>query len=50
VIDARLAPGICYFIGAVAFHIRANDLGNLPTPLAYLATAAVVLTLLLTTL
>ncbi|MQA07225.1 MAG: DoxX family protein [Pseudonocardiaceae bacterium] len=36
---------ICYFIGAVGFHIRAHDTKNLPTPVVFavLATAALVL-------
>lgn len=41
---------ICYFIGAVVFHIRANDAKNLPTPLAFAAIAAVALALRLVTL
>ena len=41
---------ICYFIVAVAFHIRANDAKNLPTPLTLAAIAAVVLALRLATL
>ena len=41
---------ICYFIGAVAFHIRANDAKNLPTPLAIAVIAAVALALRLATL
>ena len=41
---------VCYFIGAVAFHIRAGDVKNMPTPIVYLATAAVALALHLTRL
>lgn len=32
---------LCYFLVAVAFHIRAGDLANLPTPVALAAVAAV---------
>jgi len=37
----------CYFLVAVVFHIRADDLGNLPTPLliALVAAAALILRL-----
>jgi hypothetical protein len=41
---------ICYFIGAVAFHVRSGDTANLPTPLAFAATAVVALVLRLATL
>jgi hypothetical protein len=41
---------ICYFIGAVTFHIRANDASRLPTPLAYTAIAVLALALRLATL
>jgi len=41
---------ICYFIGAVAFHIRANDAKNLPTPVALAVIAAVALALRFATL
>jgi hypothetical protein len=39
---------VCYFLVAVAFHIRANDAKNLPTPLviALIAGAALVLRLM----
>jgi DoxX-like family len=40
---------ICYFIGAVAFHIRAHDAKNLPTPLAYAVIAVVALIVRLAT-
>jgi hypothetical protein len=40
---------ICYFIGAVAAHIRADDATNLPTPLAFAAMAVVALMLRLAT-
>lgn len=40
---------VCYFIGAVTFHLRAGDARNLPTPLAMLATAVVTLVLQLVT-
>lgn len=40
---------ICYFIGAVVFHIRANDVKNLPTPLMYAVIAAVALIVRLAT-
>ncbi|MFC7447744.1 DoxX family protein [Rhodococcus daqingensis] len=36
---------ICYFAGAVAFHLRAHDAKNLPVPLAYAAVAVVALAL-----
>jgi hypothetical protein len=35
----------CYFLVAVIAHLRADDAKNLPTPLAYLLVAALVLTL-----
>jgi DoxX-like protein len=41
---------ICYFSGAVAFHIRANDADNLPRPLAFVVIAVVALGLRLATL
>jgi hypothetical protein len=41
---------ICYFIGAVAFHLRANDAKNLPTPVALAVLAAVALALRFATL
>jgi hypothetical protein len=41
---------ICYFIGAVAFHIRAHDAKNLPTPVALAVIAAVALALRFATL
>jgi hypothetical protein len=41
---------VCYFAVAVAFHIRAHDERNLPTPLALAAIAAVALALRLATL
>lgn len=36
---------ICYFIGAVVFHIRADDAKHLPVPLAYAVIAALALAL-----
>lgn len=36
---------ICYFLVAVIAHLRARDAKNLPTPLAYLLVAVLVLTL-----
>lgn len=47
---AAAAGVICYFVVAVAFHIRADDARNLPTPLTLAVTAAVVLVLQLATL
>lgn len=41
---------ICYFIGAIAFHVRADDTRNLPTPLAFAIFAGVALVLRLATL
>ena len=41
---------ICYFLGAVAFHLRANDAKNLPTPVALAVLAAVALALRFATL
>jgi hypothetical protein len=41
---------VCYFIAAVAFHIRANDMEHLGTPLAFAVLAAVALILRLATL
>lgn len=49
-IGAAAAVGvICYFIGAVAFHIRAGDAGNLAAPVAFAALAVVALALRLAT-
>jgi hypothetical protein len=36
---------IAYFVGAISFHVRNDDLGRLPTPAAYLAMAAASLVL-----
>ncbi|MFD4183986.1 DoxX family protein [Rhodococcus sp. NPDC058514] len=36
---------ICYFIGAVVFHIRSHDTKNLPVPLTYAAIAVAALLL-----
>jgi hypothetical protein len=41
---------ICYFIGAVTFHLRAHDAKHLPTPLVYAALAALALALQLAAL
>jgi hypothetical protein len=41
---------VCYFLVAMAFHLRADDAKNLPTPLAFALLAAVVLALRLATL
>ncbi|MGH3328358.1 MAG: DoxX family protein [Streptomycetales bacterium] len=41
---------ICYFVGAVACHIRANDAKSLPTPLAFTVIAVVALVLRLAAL
>jgi hypothetical protein len=41
---------ICYFIVAIAFHIRAHDERNLPTPLAIALIAVAALVLQLATL
>jgi hypothetical protein len=41
---------ICYFVVAVAFHIRAHDEKNLPTPLAIALIAVAALVLRLATL
>jgi hypothetical protein len=41
---------IAYFIVAIAFHIRANDVENLPTPFAMASIAAAALVLRLATL
>lgn len=41
---------VCYFLIAIAFHIRARDARNLPAPLTYAVLAAVALTLRLATL
>jgi hypothetical protein len=44
---AAAAALVCYFLVAIAFHIRAGDVRNIPMPLtlALLAAAAVVLRL-----
>jgi hypothetical protein len=47
---AAAAGLVCYFIVAVAFHIRANDTQHLPTPLALAVIAALVLALRIATL
>jgi hypothetical protein len=41
---------ICYFLVAIAAHIRADDASNLPTPVAIAVIAAVALTLRIATL
>jgi hypothetical protein len=41
---------ICYFVGAVVFHVRANDTKNIATPTALGLAAAVVLALQLASL
>jgi DoxX-like family len=41
---------VCYFIVAIAFHIRADDAKHLPTPVALVAIAGVTLALRLATL
>jgi DoxX-like family len=41
---------VCYFVVAIASHIRAHDERNLPTPIAFEAIAAAALALRLTTL
>lgn len=41
---------VCYFIAAIAFHIRADDLGNLPTPVVIALIGAATLTLRLASL
>ncbi len=41
---------VCYFVGAVAFHLRADDAKHLPTSLAYAGIAVVALVLRLATL
>jgi DoxX-like family len=41
---------ICYFLVAIAFHIRADDARNLPTPVAIAVIAAAALTLRIATL
>lgn len=40
---------VCYFLGAVTFHIRAGDPRNLPLPLGFEALAIAALVLHLTT-
>ena len=50
-IGVAAASGVfCYFIVAVAFHMRANDGKNLPTPLVIALIAAAALILRLATL
>jgi DoxX-like family len=50
-IGIAAAVGVtCYFVVAVAFHVRADDARNLPTPLALAVIAAVLLALQLATL
>jgi hypothetical protein len=41
---------VCYFVVAIAFHIRADDERNLPTPVAFEAIAVAALALRLTTM
>ena len=41
---------ICYFLVAIAFHIRADDVTNLPTPVAIGVIAAAALALRIATL
>lgn len=47
---AAAAGVVCYFIVAIAFHVRSRDVGNLPTPLALAGIGAVALFLRLATL
>jgi DoxX-like family len=47
---AAAAGVVCYFILAIASHIRADDARNLPTPLALEAMAVAALVLRVTTL
>ena len=47
---AAAAGVVCYFLVAIAFHIRAHDMTNLPTPLTYAVLATAVLALRLATL
>jgi hypothetical protein len=50
-IGVAAATGVvCYFLVAIAFHIRADDAGDLPTPLLIALIAAAVLILRLATL
>ena len=42
---AAAAGVLCYFLAALAFHVRANAIGNMLTPLVYAAMAAVALAL-----
>lgn len=41
---------ICYFAGAIAFHLRARDLKGLPNPVLLLAMGVAALVLRLTTM
>ena len=45
VLLAAAASVSCYFLVAIAFHIRADDARNLPTPLAMAVIAAAALAL-----
>jgi DoxX-like family len=47
---AAAAGTVCYFLLAVAAHVRANDTSNLPTPMVMALLAAAALTLRLVTL
>lgn len=50
---AGIAAGIgviCYFVGAIIFHLRAGDAKNLANPVAYEAAAIAALVLRLVTL
>jgi hypothetical protein len=49
-IGVAAAGVVCYFLVAIAFHIRAHDMTNLPTPLTYAVLATAVLALRLATL
>lgn len=46
---AAAAAVVCYFLIAIAFHIRAHDVGNLPMPLTFAVMAAIALALRLAT-
>lgn len=46
---AATAGVICYFAGAIGFHIRAGDARHLPTPFAFAVLAATALLLRLAT-
>jgi DoxX-like family len=40
---------VCYFVGAVVFHLRAREIRTLPTPVAFAVMAAAALVLRLAT-